>query len=78
MSLLRDKAHDLGTVKHTMDRIFETTQYLNPSQTPVVAADQPLYTLAKQIQWAWPEVYGNFFIMFGGLHIEMTALKNDR
>ena len=41
----------------------------------MVAADQPLYALAKQIQWAWPEEYGNFFIMFGGLHIEMTALK---
>ena len=32
----------------------------------------PLYAIAKQIQWKWPEMYGN---MFGGLHIEMTALR---
>ena len=73
-----DKAHDLATVKHTVDKSFETTQYLNHLQTPVVAADQPLHALAKQIQCAWPEEYGNFFIRFVGLHFEMTAFLNDR
>ena len=30
-----------------------------------------------QIQWKWPENYGEdkFVIMFSGLHIEMAALK---
>ncbi len=39
--------------------------------------DQPLYAVAKQIQWNWPETHGedHFIIMFGGLNIEMTALK---
>ncbi len=39
--------------------------------------DQPLYAVAKQIQWNWPETHGedHFIIMFGGLHNEMTALK---
>lgn len=34
--------------------------------------------MAKEIQWYWPEEYGEdkFVIMFGGLHIEMTALKS--
>ena len=52
-------------------------QFLNPGQTPVVASDQPLYSLAKQIQWQWPE-YGEdkVVMMFGGLHIEMAALKS--
>jgi len=33
--------------------------------------------LAKQIQWKWPENYGEdqIVVMFGGLHIEMAALK---
>ena len=33
--------------------------------------------IAKQIQWAWPNDYGEdkFVIMMGGLHIEMAALK---
>ncbi|CAB3989008.1 Hypothetical predicted protein [Paramuricea clavata] len=43
-----------------------------------MAADQPLYTLAKQLQWEWPEQYGEdkFVIMFGGLHIELAALRS--
>ncbi len=43
----------------------------------VITVDQPLYTLAKQIQWNWPVTHGedSFVVMFGGLHIEMTAMK---
>ena len=49
-------------------------QHLNPGQVPVLAADQPLYALAKEIQWTWPATHGEV-IMFGGLHIEMATLK---
>eukprot|EP00745_Piridium_sociabile_P027883 TRINITY_DN44892_c0_g1_i4.p1 TRINITY_DN44892_c0_g1~~TRINITY_DN44892_c0_g1_i4.p1 ORF type:complete len:307 (+),score=64.28 TRINITY_DN44892_c0_g1_i4:780-1700(+) len=61
-----------------MDKVRDTVAFLNPGQTPVITADQPLYALAKQIQWHWPEHYGEdkLVIMFGGLHIEMTALKS--
>ena len=43
----------------------------------VVAFDQPLYAVAKEIQWMWPDEYGEekFVIMFGGLHVEMAFLK---
>ena len=36
-----------------------------------------MYTIAKQIQWKWPEIYGEekFVIMLGGLHIEKAALS---
>ena len=52
-------------------------QKLNPGQVPVVTLDQPLYAIAKEIQWSWPEQYGEskFVIMLGGLHIEMAALN---
>ena len=53
-----------------MDQIKLTTSYLNPSQTPVITADQPLFALSKQVQWHWPDVYGNIVII-----IEMTAWK---
>ena len=45
-------------------------------QTPVVTFDQPFYAIAKQIQWKWPEMYGEdkVVVTFGGLHIEMAAL----
>ena len=77
MPLLRDQAHSVATVKHCMDKVTETVQFLNPGQVPVIAADQPLFALAKQIQWSWPTQYGEdkYVIMFGGLHIEMAAFK---
>ena len=60
-----------------MKNIRDTVAFLNPGQTPIIAADQPLYVLLKQIQWEWPE-YGEdkFVIMFGGHHIKMAALKS--
>ena len=39
-----------------------------------MAFDQPLFALAKFVQWCWPETYGeqHYVVMFGGLHIEMA------
>ena len=39
--------------------------------------DQPLYAVAKQVQWNWKDRYGEnkFVIVFGGLHIELAFLK---
>ena len=71
MPLLRDHAHDVATIKHSLDKIKEATSFLNPTQSPMVTADQPLFALAKQIQWAWPNEYGTFVFILGGLHIEM-------
>ena len=50
---------------------------MNPGQTPVATLDQPLFALAKQFQWKWPDKYGedNMVVLFGGLDSEMTALK---
>jgi len=41
----------------------------------VIAFDQPLFALAKQIQWKGPDRYGEIVIHFGGLHIEMASLR---
>ena len=64
-------------IRHSITMIKTSVDMLNPSQTPVIAFDQALYTFAKQIQWNWPELYGEdkFVIMFGGLHIEMAVFK---
>ena len=71
MPLLQESAHSVATIKHSMDKIKEATHFLNPGQTPVMAVDQPLIALAKQIQWQWPNTYGEdkFIVMFGGLYI---------
>ena len=50
---------------------------MNPGETSIVTADQPLLEMPKQIHWEWPDLYGKdkFIVMFGGLHIEMTCYK---
>ena len=36
-----------GMIKHTVDIVRALAQHVNPSQTPVITADQPLYAMAK-------------------------------
>jgi len=63
-------------IKHSMDVVRNAVQHHNPGQIPVVTFDQPLFALAKQIQWKWPQEYGEqkLVVVFGGLYIEMAAL----
>jgi len=62
---------------HGINIVKNAANALNPGQIPIITADQPLYALSKKIQWMWPVCYGesHFIVMFGGLHIEMDALK---
>lgn len=64
-------------IKHSMNIVKQSVNHLNPEQTPVVALDQPLFAVAKEIQWYYPETHGEdkFVVMFGGLHIEQAFLK---
>ena len=59
-----------------MDVIERALEHLNPGQVPVLTVDQPLFAIAKIIQWNWPESYGEdkFVVLLGGLHIEMAIL----
>ena len=45
-------------IKHSLDVIGKAVEHLNQNQSPVVTFGQPLYALAKQIQFKWPEKYG--------------------
>jgi len=51
---------------------------LHPAQCSVMAVDQPVFAISKQIQWQWPNDNGEdkFVAMFGGQHIEMAALNS--
>ena len=77
LPLFPDNSKSAAMIRHSMDVINEAVQEINPGQVPVITLDQPLYAIAKQIQWNWPANYGekHFIIILGGLHIEMTALK---
>ena len=71
-----ENAHSVAMILHSMNVIKSAVQYINPGQTPVTF-DQPLFAIAKQIQWNWPASHGEnqFVIILGGLHIEMAAFK---
>ncbi|KAK0062567.1 hypothetical protein Bpfe_008238 [Biomphalaria pfeifferi] len=64
-------------MKHAMDLVMQAVKFLNPGQIPVSTTDQPLFAIAKQIQWKCPEFYGKnkITLLLGGLHIEMSFLK---
>ncbi|KAL8560494.1 hypothetical protein ACOMHN_042314 [Nucella lapillus] len=53
------------------------TNIRGSEKIPVLACDQLLFALAKQIQWKHPELYGEnkMIIILGGLHVEMAFLK---
>ena len=77
LPMLRDVAHSPAMVKHGMNIIQQITVRVNPGQIPVLTVDQPLYAIAKNIQWKWPDEYGErqYVVLMGGLHIEMAMLK---
>ena len=77
LPLFLENAHSVAMIKLSMDIVKTSVQHLNPGQIPVLAADQPLFSLAKQIQWTCPATHGEdqFVIMFEGLHIKMAVLK---
>ena len=64
-------------IRHGMDVTKLAVAHVNKGQTPVIAFDQPLYALAKQVQWNWKDHYGEdkFVVIMGPIHIEMAALK---
>lgn len=46
LTLLQDQIHSVSIIKHAMKKVKEITNFLNPSQTPAMIADQPLSVLA--------------------------------
>jgi len=53
-----------------MEIVRAAIQHLNPGQVPILALDQPLFVLARQIQWSWLTSLGedHFALMLGGPH----------
>ncbi|MEW8547628.1 MAG: hypothetical protein AB2693_29320, partial [Candidatus Thiodiazotropha sp.] len=77
MSLFTEAAHSAAMMSHAMRVTAKAIQHLHPGQIPVITMDQPLYSIAKQIQWTWPDSFGEdkFVVVMGGLHIEMNVMK---
>lgn len=62
---------------HAIDVITKAVDFLNQERVPVLACDQPLYAIAKKVQWNFRTVYSEkkLVVMFGGFHTELAALK---
>jgi len=77
LPLFRHTANSPAMMRHCLTVVDAVVKKLSPSRTPVVTVDQPLYTLMKQIQWQWPDSFGEdkFVVLLGGLHIEMALLR---
>jgi len=58
LPLFEDSAHSLAMVRHSMKIVQNAVNFINPDQIPVLACDQLLFAIAKEIQWAWPEDLG--------------------
>ena len=50
MPLFLENAHTAAMMHHAMSYIKKVIDHLNPGQVLVMAVDQPLYALGKQIQ----------------------------
>ena len=72
LPLFPDKAASPSMIKHAMQLTIQGTEFLNPGQAGVLGANQPLYAIAKQLQWTFPESLGEdkLVVMLGALHIE--------
>ena len=77
MPLFTEAAHSAAMMAYAMILSAKAIQHLHPGQIPVITMDQPLYSIAKQIQWTWPDTFGEdkCVVVMGGLHIEMNVMK---
>ncbi|KAK3870056.1 hypothetical protein Pcinc_024673 [Petrolisthes cinctipes] len=73
-STFYEKSATPAIIKHGMDVLRQAVEFLNPGQIPVTTFDQPLFALAKCIQWKWPDTHDEKVrvIMVGGVHTEMV------
>ena len=76
LQIFRHDSKSATNIRHLLDVLIKSIHYLNPNQTAVIGFDQPLYTLAKKIQWFQLTAYGQqkLVLMLGTLHIKMVML----
>ena len=75
LPVFHDKANTPQMIYHAMSTIKAATDHLNHGLTPVITLDQPLYAIAKAIQWNPTTRFNedNFFVFLGPRHSEMLC-----
>jgi len=74
LPLFYEKSATPAMIKHGVDVVKQATNVFNPGQIPVITFDEPLFALAKLVQWQFPATNGegHYIDMLGGLHTEMA------
>ena len=79
LPIFKDKANTALMIKHAMKLVKQGTSKLNPDQTPIITLDQPLYAIAKSMQWhpttSKDFTEDNYVALMGPLHTEMLTEK---
>jgi len=77
LPLFPDAAHSAAMICHSMNIVTKSVNFANHGQVPVLTCDQPLFAIAKHIQWNWPDTFGEdrLVLLLGGLHTEMATLR---
>ena len=63
LPLLQDEVATHGMARHTMDIIEHVHKKLELDQPLVITADQPVYTIGKEVQWLYPDEYGDHKVL---------------
>ena len=74
LPLLGNKVNTLQMQSHCMMLNVNSIQVLNPDQTPVDVSDQSVYALSKELQFRYPDIFGDYVPSMGALHIEQSLL----
>ena len=79
LPLFPDQAKSIAMIRHAMDIIKLSVNHLNPGQVPVIALDQPLFAVAKEIHWNWSDLYGEKkFVVMWPPHRDRISQSNRR
>ena len=74
LQLLRDKVSTFNMQAHLMQLNTKWTAVSNPGQFPVDVGDQPVYAHKKELQFRHPDIFSQYFLIFGQLYIEQSVL----
>ena len=74
LPLLRDKVNTSQMQSHWIMLNINSIKVLNSDQTPVNVSDQPVYVLSKELQFRYPDIFGDYVPLLGALYIEQSLL----
>ena len=74
---LPDSACPVATIKHATAIVQALVQHLNTGLVLILTADQPIYAVAKHIQWSYSTFLGgeHLIVIFSELNIENAILR---